>query len=250
MLLSFILLNYNQKELMRYSLNSIKYGCAFSNIEYEIILCDNSSSDDSIDFFTKYCNDNNIKYKIIINNYKKNQSISRNLGIAKANGFYILFLDGDDYFNPISLNNLIKILIHKKYDIIFLDRFYKDENIIKIIKFQPENPFSAGICFYCIRKDFLIKYDIKFEENKYYYYSEDICFYIKLYYYINKSKYYIYNKWFNYFGIKRKNSTNYNKLSKKDIASYYNSMYIDYKKYERNNNLTNLIQKTLINLIR
>ena len=76
----------------------------FQNItknDYEIIVIDDGSTDNSIEIIKKF---NTILFHSD-HEFKntKNQSLCRNIGIKNASGKYIRFLDGDDYFNSKAL---------------------------------------------------------------------------------------------------------------------------------------------------
>src|SRR5699024_11228741 len=62
---------------------------------YEIIIIDDGSTDNSAEIIEKYSN----SYSNIINIYQKNngQGSARNKGLKIAQGEYIYFMDSDDY---------------------------------------------------------------------------------------------------------------------------------------------------------
>jgi glycosyltransferase involved in cell wall biosynthesis len=79
---------------------------------YEIIVINDGSSDDT---------DNIIKeYKNIINIKKSNEGLSaaRNDGVTYATGDYIIFLDSDDYINPNLLEELNNVLSDELVDVV------------------------------------------------------------------------------------------------------------------------------------
>jgi glycosyltransferase involved in cell wall biosynthesis len=69
------------------------------DIDYEIILIDDGSSDRSGIVAKKYSESNPSRFRFIS---QKNAGVSaaRNKGLDLANGKYILFLDSDDFLNP------------------------------------------------------------------------------------------------------------------------------------------------------
>ncbi len=76
----------------------------YKNIE--IILIDDHSTDDSLQICKKYANEDN-RIIIIENEVNKGVSISRNNGIERANGEYIMFLDSDDYVTNSYIEDII-----------------------------------------------------------------------------------------------------------------------------------------------
>lgn len=76
---------------------------------YEIILVNDASKDNS----GMICKDYSRKYdNIIYLEHEENKGLSgtRNTGLAKAKGDYILFLDPDDYFEKNMLETIAKSL--------------------------------------------------------------------------------------------------------------------------------------------
>lgn len=102
-MISFIIVNYNTKDLTEKAIKSIMNNC--NRDEYEIIVFDNASSDGSREFFEKY--------KGILYIYSH-----QNLGFAKANneafkyakGKYIYLLNSDA---EILTNNACKKVVEK-----------------------------------------------------------------------------------------------------------------------------------------
>lgn len=70
----------------------------------EIILIDDGSTDESAEILRKYKDAGDIT--IIHNPKNMGPSYSRNIGIMKAQGRYITFLDADDYWLPSNLQGL------------------------------------------------------------------------------------------------------------------------------------------------
>lgn len=214
--ISFIILSYNQSKNIIKILDSIRYA---QLPDYEIILIDNNSTDFVFEKVRYYCISYKINYKLINNTKQKNQSRSRNLGLQEATKEYVYFIDGDDYLNSYFLHS-----IELSEDVIFVPRVAKDfnSNIYKINQNNIENKIfyiSPVNAFY--KRDFLLKYNIKHEEEKYYYYSEDLIFACLLFDTILEYniKYKYLNNDFLYFGIKRETSTPI-----KNLESYYSEM--------------------------
>ncbi len=107
---SIIIINWNQKEHTKECLNSLKK-INYSN--YEIILVDNASKDDSAKFFK-----NNYPYVRVIEN-KKNLGFAEgnNIGIREAlknNADYIFILNNDTIVDKEVIKELIKTITSDK----------------------------------------------------------------------------------------------------------------------------------------
>lgn len=113
-LLSIIMPIYNTKEYLNESLNSI---INQSNPNFELILIDDGSTDDSLQYAENILSTTSICYKLI---KKKNGGVSsaRNKGIDLATGKYVLFLDSDDIINLDLVKEIESKQLEGKYDLI------------------------------------------------------------------------------------------------------------------------------------
>lgn len=96
-LFSVIIPNYNSEKWIINLMNSIKRQ-TFK--DYEIIVVDDISTDYSLNILANYCDDASLmgKFNLYRNKYKRYNGGTRNAGVEKAKGKYILFIDCDDYF--------------------------------------------------------------------------------------------------------------------------------------------------------
>ena len=85
---SIIIPNYNKEDYVEETLNSI-FNQTYKN--YEVIVIDDASSDNSIEKIKKF------DFRLFQTN-RKMAGGARNVGLDNATGDYILFLDSDDYF--------------------------------------------------------------------------------------------------------------------------------------------------------
>ena len=112
---SVIIPNYNNSNYVEKSLKSV-LNQVFS--DYELIVIDDVSTDNSVEIIEKVLNDYpNKSTKFIPLKEKAWNGGSRNIGIKNAIGKYILFLDSDDWLvDNLVLKNLYEYITkHKLY---------------------------------------------------------------------------------------------------------------------------------------
>lgn len=187
-LLSIIIPVYNVEKYLQECVKSI-IECNFEN--YEIILVDDGSTDNS----SMICDELEKKYHTTISVIHKNNgglSSARNEGIKNAHGKYLMFIDSDDKINFFDLKKYIKnnpdIIQYKMvYYYEKNDRYIKlrdinvneNDNIMQFIENQIINgTLSISACDKIVKKDFIIKNDLYFEEGLL---SEDIDWSLKIY---------------------------------------------------------------------
>ena len=132
--ISIIIPTYNCEKFIKETLDSV-FSQSFS--DFEVIIIDDCSSDHTIEII-KACNDKRIK--LFVNETNKGAAYSRNLGISKANGNYVAFLDGDDVWAPNKLEQ--QLLFMKSNSIDFCCADYelidKDSKRIGILYTSPK----------------------------------------------------------------------------------------------------------------
>lgn len=131
--ISIIVPIYNAEKYIDTCLNSL---LKQTKKELEILLINDGSTDKTEEVINKY-SDNRIKY------FKnKNQGIgkTRNFGIKKATGKYIMFIDSDDYISDDACEILYNKAQEDNLDVVICD-YYKIEN--KIITEQKLMDFES-----------------------------------------------------------------------------------------------------------
>lgn len=127
---------YNGEEYIQTSISSI-INQEFSE-NYEIIVVDDGSDDDSLDIAQELLSKSDIPYKLV---HQRNSgvSVARNNGIEVSRGDYLVFVDSDDYV----LTNHLSELYNGKTDFT-LTQMAKEgsKSIVNSISY-PEVPISA-----------------------------------------------------------------------------------------------------------
>ena len=144
--------------------------------DYEIILIDDFSKDNSEQIAKKY---NNTKY-FYTNEETVGVGNARNLGIEKASGKYIMFVDVDDTIEKDLFRNLEKYvnqdidMIKYKMKIIKEKEFYVDgptfeetngEDAFNKLCFKDK--YLDSPCLYLIKKELFERTNLCFEKNVY-----------------------------------------------------------------------------------
>ena len=143
--------------------------------DYEIIIVDDCSNDNTAKKIRQYADD-----RIRFFQTEQNTGTAgagRNIAIDNAQGEYIIFLDGDDtlYDNKV-LEKISNALGNEKPDILFLgyedvgqgnkERISTEENSTKKARLICDVTFSVSSK--CWNREFLLQNDMKFIEGMYY----------------------------------------------------------------------------------
>ncbi len=108
---SFITASYNYEKYISQTIESV---ISQTITDWELLIIDDGSKDNSLEIINRYCSkDSRIKLFTHENNQNKGLIKTLQLGIKKANGEYIVFLESDDYIT----NNYLetKLEIFSKY---------------------------------------------------------------------------------------------------------------------------------------
>lgn len=119
---------YNCEDFIEETLLSIK-GQTYS--DYEVLLIDDVSKDNSIDIIKKVVGDDD-RFKIISLEKNQGAAVARNTGIKASEGMYIAFLDSDDIWHSDKLEKQISFMEENNYDFTFTAYNKIDEDIKKI----------------------------------------------------------------------------------------------------------------------
>lgn len=129
-LFSIILPVYNAEKYVANAINSV-INQDYKN--WELIIVDDGSNDNSYKTIKKFLNDNRINYI-----YEKNSgvSVARNNALKHVNGDYVLFIDSDDYFSMNLLDDMSRLLSKKNVDVVKFGYFTERGMIRKKYKFS------------------------------------------------------------------------------------------------------------------
>lgn len=115
-LVSIIMPCYNSRQYINYSIESV-IKQTYSN--WELIIIDDCSTDNSNEIINSFCEkDNRIRY-LKTDFPSGSPTIPRNLGIENSSGRFIAFLDSDDLWNENKLENQIYLFNDDLVAIVF-----------------------------------------------------------------------------------------------------------------------------------
>ena len=107
-LISIVVLTYNNLNYTKLCLDSITKFTAYPN--YEIIIVDNNSTDNTKEYLELFKNNNPSKAKVILNATNLGFAGGNNIGIRESSGDYIMLLNNDTIVTRGWLTNLLKHL--------------------------------------------------------------------------------------------------------------------------------------------
>lgn len=172
---------YNREKLITRCLDSL-INQTFQNLE--IIVVNDGSTDNTGIIVTQYQEKYPEKIKVI---HSKNGGVSsaRNIGIEAATGFYIAFLDSDDYVNPKMYEKLYLKMISDDYDMVACNTVAIYPGYEKVIDSAIQDNQSNKklmidaylVLWNKLYRSELIK-PLRFKENVWY---EDVLFLYQLY---------------------------------------------------------------------
>lgn len=133
--ISIIMPVYNAE---KYLYRSIKSVLKQSYSDWELLIIDDGSRDDSLEICKSLAmQDNRIR---LFTQKHSGQAKARNLGLNKAEGNYIAFLDADDYMHPDMLNVLYGNIVSYQADMAVVDFATSKKDLCK------RKNISDGIC--------------------------------------------------------------------------------------------------------
>ncbi len=175
--LSIIIPAYNAEKYIEDCLVSLQ---GILDDELEIIVINDGSVDNTIDIVDKCSREDQRIILLTVPN--GGVSRARNIGLDKASGTYIMFLDSDDYIISDSIKNLSHVISNNNYDFAAFSRyvFYEngkshedpfpfegndttDKNKLDFIMYADSHFNECWGKIY--KRDIIDKYDIRFPEG-------------------------------------------------------------------------------------
>ena len=162
---------YNTEKYLKRCLDSIKKQ---SFKDYEVIIVNDGSTDNSSDIIKKY------PYKVI-NQENLGLSMARNNGVKEARGDYVIFLDSDDYIEKDLLKEITNSLVNNpdvvryqtkevfddKEDINYEEEPFENKNGVEAFNLITKYHFVENAWVYAIKREYYLKEKFAFKKNTY-----------------------------------------------------------------------------------
>lgn len=174
-LLTIIVPVYNCQNYIGRCLHSL---LAQTNSEFELIVIDDGSTDNSFEVATKLLRDR--KHTSVFRQKNHGVSYTRNFGIEKARGVYVAFVDADDIVSDDYVATLLNIIQSGEYDFVMsgteyqekgmcnrqitLDNEEWDRSVLQEGRFDLID-YTTSIHGKLYKKSLLQKYHLRFDVN-------------------------------------------------------------------------------------
>lgn len=141
-LISILIANYNNGKYLNTAIDSV-FKQSYSN--WEIIIVDDKSSDESIELYKQYLD--NERIHIFLNDKNYGCGYTKRKCIEYARGEFCIFLDPDDALNNNALSNIIVAFTNR--DIVFAySRYYICNEDLKLLGVShSQRPLPEGVSF-------------------------------------------------------------------------------------------------------
>lgn len=169
---SFVVPCYNGENYIKRCLGSILE----QDGNYEVIIINDGSLDNSLDLINEYVDNKKV---FVINQKNMGLSVSRNNGISKSRGEYLIFVDIDDYIDKDFLTVVDKNIENEDMLKIGYNSIYKEEKEVHnniVFSGNGKDAFNelikSRIIFemaplYIIKRNYMIENNYFFEKDKY-----------------------------------------------------------------------------------
>jgi len=155
-LVSIIMPSYNTSKYIKETIESV---LVQSYANWELIIVDDCSTDNTDDVVNQYLADERIHY--MKNEKNSGAAVSRNRALREAKGKWIAFLDSDDLWYPEKLEKQIEFMVNGDYHFSYTNYEEIDEqsNPLGVSVTGPKKITKQGMFNYCWMGCLTVMYD-------------------------------------------------------------------------------------------
>lgn len=165
--ISIIIPCYNVEKYIKKCLDSLIFQMA--DYDYEIILINDCSTDNTDIEINNYLSENNYNIKYLANDKNMGAGYSRNRAISISKGEYISFIDADDYVDENYFECMLSLIEKDKLDVVVCDiNIVYDDGTPSVLSngcegtFNRENIINTGMaaspCNKIMKRELLLKF--------------------------------------------------------------------------------------------
>ena len=156
-LVSIIMPSYNTATYIAASIKSV---LAQTYANWELLIVDDCSTDNTDEIVKPFLADKRIKY--LKNEQNSGAAITRNRALREAKGEWIAFLDSDDLWHPQKLEKQLTFMITNHYDFSYTDyRICLNGTWLPFINTAPKKITKVTIYNYCYFSTITVIYNQK-----------------------------------------------------------------------------------------
>ena len=121
--LSIVIPAYNEGNTIHLILDKVNSVQLFNNIEKEIIIVNDCSTDNTEDAILEYMKSSTLNIQYFKHEFNKGKGAALHTGINRATGEYLIIQDADLEYDPEEYNDLLKPVIQGHADVVYGSRF-------------------------------------------------------------------------------------------------------------------------------
>lgn len=216
---------YNAEKHIKRCVDSV-INQTYKNIE--LILFDDGSSDSSIELLKEY--EREYGFVKVYSHQNSGVAITRNEALDKTTGYYIMYVDNDDYIDNDYIEKFVSKIEETSSDIVVggYKRVNKDKKIM--FQYTPQNDdwqkyIVVAPWAKIYKRDVLTKCNAKFLN---YYIGEDVYFSLNLYSQNLKISYFKYNGYNWFFNTNSVSNTSQKGFNKKIDITFLTEKLLDF----------------------
>ena len=158
-LVSIIMPSYNTAQFIEETIASV---LAQTYENWELIIVDDCSNDNTDEVVGRYLDDRRIRY--LKNKKNSGAAVSRNLALREAKGKWIAFLDSDDLWKPQKLEKQIAFMVQNGYHFSYTTyEIINEQSALQgVIVSGPKKITKNGMYRYCWPGCLTVMYDAEY----------------------------------------------------------------------------------------